>query len=401
MIESKKKELIQKFPVLGKEKDIIFGLPPLLSSLILNLWKLVIVAKIITSLIFELRQYDAHMNALILWVAYLELLSLIFRKINILDIILDIQQIFVELFRGPLKALKWSFIIIVFMIFEMVPRDNFMLSVVAFSMIIGFISFLTMLGKVGSNSGLFQPKIESGTALLPEILNEVKHIEPNEVRQNFYSATEEFSIKKKTKVIQFKKNTIIFKIPLSKKLENKSGVYVATMLPKTKKKSKLKARKTKNSAINEIKIEIIDGIKQEDIVMGEKIEKSLSNVNVSLNVKSVRQYSFDEWHLIQSHSVPLHSEEIITRLGFKNQDEFDQKVQKGLVGIIKVQDQIRARVRGLPVVTGEPNKYTIVWQGESHLTIPKEIINQMSKKGASLVEIIPGKEEYLFYVKMR
>ena len=114
----------------------------------------------------------------------------------------------------------------------------------------------------------------------------------------------------------------------------------------------------------------------------------------------VRKFSENEWKKIQANVVPMPSEEILPKLGFKSQEEFDEKVQQGLIGIIEVQDQVRARVRGVPVHSSE-NKYNLVWQGESHITIPPDILKEMKNKGASILEIIPGKDEYLFYVKVR
>ncbi|OLS16462.1 MAG: hypothetical protein HeimC3_54050 [Candidatus Heimdallarchaeota archaeon LC_3] len=358
-------------------QDIIFGLPLSLSYLILNFWKLLILMKFFIQLEPRLHFANETINLIILLFAYFELILLLFRqkRIQIIDIILDIQQIFLEIFRGPGQALKWSFIIIFFLIFDMVTSDIWMLSIIAFSMIIGLISFTTMLTRVGLNSGIFKTKLESGKALAPTVFDEIRNIDPDDLPQNFFRISNSFSIKTKTKIIHFNKDNILFRIPLTDTLEDVVGVYVATMhfsSPSTK-------------------------ILKEIIPVETKTAKPLSNISI----KSVRKFSFEEWKKIKSNTESLQSEEVLTKLGFKSQEEFNKRIQKGLTGIIGIQEQIRARVRGLPAISGDPTKYTVSWHGESHIAIPQEIITQISERGATILEIIPGKEEFLFYVKVR
>jgi hypothetical protein len=260
----------------------------------------------------------------------------------------------------------------------MVPSDIFMLSVIAFSLIIGFLSFSAMVTRVGRNSGIFASKLESGKKLVPAIFDEISHIEPESLHQNFHNVTEPFTIKTKNKVFRFDKDSTLFRIPLTGTLEGVVGVYLATM-------------NTKKSTIK---------FSKEFLEPSEK-EAVLEKLSTNFSIKSVRKFSHDDWKKIRGKTTPLPSEQAISKLGFKSEEEFNQKVQIGLTGIKNVQEQIRARVRGLPTITNNPDKFTVIWQGESHIAIPQEIITQLSEKGASILEIIPGKEEYLFYVKIR
>ena len=204
-------------PTFRNSQEIVFGLPPIISYFILNFWKLLILSKFLLVMLPEFNSINPTLNAFILLFAYFELILLLLRqrRINIIDIILDVQQIFTEIFRGPGQALKWSFIIIFFLIFRMVDADIFMLSVIAFSLIIGFISFTAMITRVGMNSGIFKSKLESGTALAPTIFNEISHIEPETIHQNFFQVTTPFTIKTKTKIHKFSNETTLFRIPLT------------------------------------------------------------------------------------------------------------------------------------------------------------------------------------------
>ena len=98
-------------------KELVFGLSPFLSSILLNLWKLAVIIELLT-LFEELESIEPFATLFFLGIGFFELVLLIGRriKINYADLILNPLQLLATMLAGPLQAVKWILLVCVFIV---------------------------------------------------------------------------------------------------------------------------------------------------------------------------------------------------------------------------------------------------------------------------------------------
>ncbi|MHA1237588.1 MAG: hypothetical protein ACTSQ9_08025 [Candidatus Hodarchaeales archaeon] len=70
-------------------------------------------------------------------------------------------------------------------------------------------------------------------------------------------------------------------------------------------------------------------------------------------------------------------------------------------GTIKVQEQIRSRIRGVPAPSFKlKDKITAKLSGNS-LQVPSKLLKELNLPEDQELELVKGKDEYLFYVKLK
>ncbi|MFX1507724.1 MAG: hypothetical protein ACFFDC_16680 [Promethearchaeota archaeon] len=372
-------------------EEVIFNMSPISSYFILNLWKLAVILEILT-LLEELKALDPYADLIFLIIGFVELLIQYIRlfKLPIVDIILDPMQLFLKIIDGPLQTLKWTFLVILFLIVDILPLDLLSAALIAFSFTMGTVSLLTTASKIALDSGIFRSRtenvIEEGKVIIPQVFDEFKQLEASNL-QEFYRVSDQIRIKKKDKIVNYHVGDLLLRIPFTSTLEKKAGIFLATLkmnqtTPKTRRIAKRKA---------EVQI------KTETVTLGNK-KKKRRNINIS----SLQRIPYEEWgEILRKNQVELMDPAIITSMmGFDSPEEFEKVVEQGIRKAISFQESVRDRIRGVPV-TARITTSNVVQLKNDQIQVPKEYLDKINASEGQEIELIPGKEEFLFYARIK
>ncbi|MFW9780159.1 MAG: hypothetical protein ACFFE8_15025 [Candidatus Heimdallarchaeota archaeon] len=361
---------------------VIFDLSPLISYFILNFWKLAVVLEIL-SLLDQLRAFHPYANLIFMTTGVIELIlqNLRLFKLPIADIILDPTQLLFKTIEGPLQALKWTFLVMLFLILDILSLDIFSAGLIAFSVTMGMVSLATSLSKIALDSGLIRSRTDQivgkSKVMIPKMFDELKQLNANDL-QEFYRVHKRINVKKKNGVVNYDPGDILLKLPFSHSIEAETGVFLASLKIKVR-GSKRKSSKRKKS-------------------MTGSSDKPRRGISFS----SLHRIPLEDWeHLSKQKQVELVELEIITKeLGFETPEEFEKMVEKGIRGAISFQENIRDRIRGVPV-TASSTKAALVKLKDKRIELPDALLNQINLSKDQELEIIPGKEEFLFYARIK
>ncbi|MFW9905361.1 MAG: hypothetical protein ACFFFH_13555 [Candidatus Thorarchaeota archaeon] len=375
-------------------EEVVFNLSPIISYFILNFWKLVVILEILT-LLEELKALGPYADLIFLGTGFVELLIQYIRlfKLPIVDIILDPMQLLLKIIDGPLQTLKWTFLAILFFIIDILPLDLLSAALIAFSFTMGIVSLFTTASKIALDSGIIRSRtdnvVEEGKVIIPQVFEELKQLEASNLHE-FYRVLDQIRIKKKDKVINYHIGELLLKIPFTNTLEEKAGVFLATLrlnqttTPKTRRRTKRKAGVQ---------------IKTKTVTLGNsKKKKKRKNINFS----SLQRIPYEGWgEIIQMNQVELIDPAIITSMmGFDSPEEFERVVEQGIRKAISFQENIRDRIRGVPV-TARIKTSNVVQLKNNQIQFPKEFLNKINIAEGQEIELIPGKEEFLFYARTK
>jgi hypothetical protein len=130
-----------------------------------------------------------------------------------------------------------------------------------------------------------------------------------------------------------------------------------------------------------------------------EVKDSVSNLN--LRGSTVHRISLERWNLLKGNLEQLTREEFAKYVGFSDVKELDRKLAKAVQGTVKVQEQIRSRIRGVPAPSFKlTDKITSKLKGNS-LQVPPELLEELNLPEDQELELVKGKDEYLFYVRMK
>jgi len=373
-------------------EEVIFNLSPLFSYFILNLWKLAVILEILT-LLEELKVLDPCADLIFLAIGFVELIILYIRlfKLPIVDIILDPMQLLLKIIEGPLQTLKWTFLILLFLIVDILPLDLVSAALIAFSFTMGIVSLTTTASKIALDSGIIRTRtdnaVEEGKVIIPQVFEELKQLEASNL-QEFYRVSKQVCVKKKDKVITYNIGDLLLKIPFTRTLEEKTGIFLATLI--LKRTSAPKARKTKRKTDFQIKTKTVP-------VSNGKEKMKIKNINIS----SLQRIPYEEWEgIIKKNQVELMDPAIITSMmGFESPEEFEEVVKQGIQKAISFQENVRDRIRGVPVTGSTVSNF--VQLKDKQIEVPKELLDKIKVSEGQEIELIPGKEEFLFYARIK
>lgn len=362
--------------------EVIFELSPLISYFILNFWKLAVVLEIL-SLLDLLRAFHPYANLIFLSTGFIELVLQYFRvfKLPIADIILDPTQLLFKTVEGPLQALKWTFLVILFLIMDILSLDLFSAGLIAFSVTMGTISLLTALSKIALDSGLIRSRTDQivgkSKVTIPKMFEELKQLNASDL-QEFYRVQKRINIKKKNGLVSYDPGDILLKLPFSNSIEAETGVFLARL--------KIKVR----------------GSKRKSSKRRKSVTVSSDKPHRGISFSSLHRIPLEDWeHLSKQKQVEPVELEIITKeMGFETPEEFEKMVEKGIRGAVSFQENIRDRIRGVPV-TGNSTKAALVKLKDKHIELPDAFLAQINLPNDQELEIIPGKEEFLFYARIK
>jgi hypothetical protein len=377
-------------------EEVIFNLSPLLSYFILNLWKLAVILEILT-LLEELKALDLYADLIFLTIGFIELIIQYIRsfKSPIVDIILDPMQLVLKIIEGPLQTLKWTFLVILFLIIDILPLDLLSAALIAFSFTMGVVSLTTTASRIALDSGIFRSRtdtvVEEGKVIIPQVFEELKQLQASNL-QEFYRVSDQIRIKKENKVIHYKTGDLLLKIPFTNTLEERAGIFLATLklnrtrAPKTRRKTKRKARMQVKT-------------KTKTVTLGNSDKKKKRR---NINISSLQRIPYEDWEeIVRLNQIELMDPAIITSMmGFDSPEEFEKVVEQGIRRAISFQEGVRDRIRGVPV-TGSIAASNVVQLKDKQIKVPEEILDKIQASEGQEIELIPGKEEFLFYARIK
>lgn len=374
-------------------EEVIFNFSPLITYFILNLWKLAVILEILT-LLEELKALDPYADILFFAIGFAELILQYGRlfKLPIVDIILDPMQLLLKTIEGPLQTLKWSFLVILFLIIDILPLDLLSAGLIAFSLTMGIASLTTTLSKIVLDSGIIRSRtdnvLEEGKMIIPQVFDELKQLEASNL-QEFYRVSEQISVRKKNKVMNYNIGDLLLKLPFTNTLEEKAGTFLATM-----KLNRAPVTRTRKRIRSKSKLEI--KTKTKTVTLGDS--KKSRNINIS----SLQRVPYEDWEeIIRMKQVELMDPAIITSMmGYDSPEEFEKVVEQGIRRAISFQENIRDRIRGVPV-TGSTTASKVVKLKDKSIKVPDQFLEMIKSSEGQEIELIPGKEEFLFYARIK
>ncbi|UCG03995.1 MAG: hypothetical protein JSW11_08400 [Candidatus Heimdallarchaeota archaeon] len=374
-------------------EEVIFNFSPLISYFILNLWKLAVILEILT-LLEELKVLDPYADIIFLTIGFVELVLQYIRlfKLPIVDIILDPMQLLSKIIDGPLQTLKWSFLVILFLIIDILPLDLISMGLIAFSLTMGLASLTTSISKIALDSGIIQSRtenvVEEGKVIIPQVFDELKQLEASNL-QEFYRVSEQISVRKRDKVINYNVGDLVLKLPFTNTLEEKAGIFLATLKFNRASTTKTRKRISRKSTV-QIKT------KTKTVTLGNNKKRK------SINISSLHRIPYEEWEeIIKKDQIESMDPAIVTSMmGYDSPEEFEKVVEKGIRKAISIQENVRDRIRGVPV-TGSMTKSKVIKLKNRHIEVPDEFLEMIKSSEDQEIELIPGKEEFLFYARIK
>ena len=91
---------------------------------------------------------------------------------------------------------------------------------------------------------------------------------------------------------------------------------------------------------------------------------------------------------------------VMSMMGFESPEEFENVVEKGIRKAVSFQENVRDRIRGVPVTVSTPH-LKVVKMKNKHIEVPDEILEKIKLTEDQEIELIPGKEEFLFYARIK
>ncbi len=374
----------EKTPV----QELVFGLSPLMSALILNIWKIGVLIQLLT--FFEEFEYlEPIANPLFLGLGIFDIALLFTKqiKLNYADLILDPLQLLGTLYSGPIQAVKWVLLTTIFVTLDEIALEWGWGSggLVIFAVFFALTNFSTSLTRTFLSSGIIETKAEEAKVIVPKVFNEIQQLTEEDFKE-FYEVQKPVKIRQERAILTFHQGDILLRLPLSDSLEEQAGVFLTQIFVRT-----LKPTEAATIAIN------VSLKAAEDAKKGKKRRKERKRYT-NRKIKTYRVPK-DEWEQIQDSVTLLELDMAASKLGFKSPDELDKNMQKFVRKSVEVQEQVRSRLRGVPVPT-KYETYDITIQDDS-LLLPRELLDVKNIEEGQEIELIPGKGEYLFYARIK
>lgn len=371
-------------------QEILWNLPPILSAAIFNLWKFSIIFLFLVTLP-ELAALSDIAILIFLIAGILELIILVHKQIKVeyVDIILNPLQLLGTVLAGPLTAVKWIVLVAIFTLLGQLTSNLISLLFIFSCIFAGIIALSTSITRLTMSSGVIESRVEEGKTIIPQIFQEVQQMARMESLSQFdefYEVISPIMIKKTNKVINIKEGDKLIHLPFSDELETNTGVFIFHInmegLMRAVMEGDIRSRAKK---LNEEEFQ-------------DRMKKSVKNF--SFKDSTIQRLSIVEWSNLQSAIRKLKQEEFAVLLGFKDIEEFDAEFAKLVRSTVIMQEQIRSRIRGVPAPSfKEANFFSRIFKNK--IEIPQDLMSKHSISSDQEIEIIPGKGEYLFYIKKK
>lgn len=396
-------------------QEILWNLPPFYSNLILNLWNLAVLSLLLIGFINELSPFSSLAIIFFLVVGFFELVISYTKQIRVdyIDIILNPVQLLLNILSGPFLALKWVLLTLIFILLDLLQLDLGTIALLFCALFIGIISLITSISRLILNSGLIESRVEEGKTIIPQLIEEVQLLASSEKLIQFneyYEVPEQILLYKRNQVVTMNKGDMILRIPFSEELETKTGVFFFHLNVLKMTQNIRKVKKFTTQKFSEVNVKDIDEKEVEEKIKSsienfdskefeEKVKSSIGNFD--LRGSSVHRISKVKWKDIEKKIIRLEKEKFTQKLGFDDPVEFDKELTKIIRRTVMAQEQVRSRIRGVPAPAfSDQISYTSIIKANG-IKLPLDFIKDQEILEGQEIELIPGKDEYLFYIKRK
>ncbi|MFX0117336.1 MAG: hypothetical protein ACFFB3_22505, partial [Candidatus Hodarchaeota archaeon] len=364
------------FLITGKSQsqELVLGLSPFWSSILLNFWKIAVILELFT-LFEELQFLEAFATLFFLVAGFFDLTLLLTRraKIDYTDLILNPFQLILAMFAGTFQTIKWLLLIGVFAVLDRLNLGLGTWALILFAVAVAFVTFSESIFRTTLASGIIESRVEEGKAIIPKIFEEIHQFEGEDFQ--IFEIQNPIELRRRESITKLSPGSQLLRLPFSSDLEELSGIFLTQI---------------------ELKRGSEDSVKPAFFVSS-RTHKG----GQSLNLRSggIHRIEKQEWDRIRPHLNLRDKTEIAAELGFENSKPIDEFFQHSIQAAILAQEHVQNRLRGVPApTTAKPILATV--QNEA-LLLPKEFIETKCIEDGAQIEIIPGKDEYLFYGRIK
>jgi hypothetical protein len=275
--------------------------------------------------------------------------------------------------------------------------DVFTLSLIFTAVFVGIISLGTAITKLTMSSGVIESRAKKGQKVIPKVIDEVVSMGSLDTLKQFdevYRVPRELTIQKSREIATLYLNDVILHFPFSNEIQDSTGVFLfhfnrRGMKKTAKKRTGIRTDRSFTFTIN----------KGSSRKITEKVEKK--DRRIHLEGSAVHRISKSDWKNLKENLIQLSRDEFATFLGFQNIEELDKKLIEAVQNTVKIQEQVRSRIRGVPAPSFKGVKQLGSKMVDNKLIIPTDLLSKLNLTKDEEVEIIQGKDEYLFYVKRK
>ncbi|MFW9917939.1 MAG: hypothetical protein ACFFGZ_20255 [Candidatus Thorarchaeota archaeon] len=356
-------------------QDLVFNLSPLMSSILLNFWKIGVLIELLT-LFNEFEFLRPYADLFFLFCGLLDLGLHLTRRFNLnyTDLILNPFQLLVVMFVGAFQAVKWILLVAIFVGLDRLELGLGTWTLIISAMGVAIICFSESMVRTTLNSGIIESRVEEGKAIVPLVFEEIHQFDAKDFQ--VYEVQKTIEVRKRASHTKFSPKSLLLRLPFSPELENLGGIF---LIP-----------------IELTKIPISsDGTP----AVFASAHTHRGKFGLNLRAHDFFRISQEEWDRIHPAMIQRETAAIATELELENPEAIDNLFQETVQTTILAQEHLQNRLRGVPAPT-RAKPYTATIQDDT-LRLPKELLEAKGIREGTQIDIIPGKGEFLFYGRAR
>jgi hypothetical protein len=380
-------------------QELVFGLSPFISAMLLNLWQIAVLVELVT-LLDEFEFLRPYATFFFLLVGFFDLILLLARRknLNYTELILNPVQLFGAMFAGSLQAGKWILLIGIFVVLDHLSLGLGPLTLIVSALGVALFCFSESLTRTTLASGVIESRVEQGKTIVPMIFEEIREFDAKDFQ--IYETQTPIEIRKRGSVTKLLPKKLLLRLPFSPELEKQGGIFLAQIKLSRiiTKNGKSELNLQRGLLVTEIEASraATDSDKSIAFVTPTK-HKGRSGLN--LQTQGLFRIDVQEWNRIQPGLLLRKTTDISSELGLENPEAIDELFHQTVQGTIMAQRNVHNRLRGLPApVKAKPFSGTIK---HGALRLPKELLQAKDIQEETEIDIIPGKGEFLFYGRAR
>ena len=358
-----------------QETLILFNLPPIISDLVLSFWKLVIVIVLvtvflnITSSLMTINEALLSLSAIIDYVLGIQ----VQQKNKNNYFFLNSPSAIMNVLILPIKTIKWTLFLALFIFLNVIVFTWYSALAVSVGIVLSIIMVSIGMYNIGRISGLFEKKYNLNNESFSSTITKIKNISVEDV--HFFRLKDKISIRQENRTLILSSGMILANIPIDTINSNTTQKYYFKFIPKETKKT--------------------FSISEPEKVSSET--KKPNTLHFELKGRpGILVLSLDNWHKVERLLVPLNKSEAVELLNLKDQTELDHLLTTLKTSPAKIQQELRARFRGLPSIKITNNTIKIIIKDNSIMFSPEQLA-ELNLENNMKITIIKGKDEYLFY----
>lgn len=380
-------------------QELVFGLSPFFSAMLLNLWQIAVLGELLT-LLDEFEFLRPYATFFFVVVGFFDLTLLLARRknLNYTELILNPVQLLGAMFVGSLQASKWILIIGIFVVLDHLPLGLGPWTLIVSALGVALFCFSESVTRTTLASGVIESRVEQGKTIVPMIFEEIREFDARDFQ--IYETQTLVEIRKRGSIRKLPPKTLILRLPFSPELEKQGGIFVTQIEL---------SRATTNKGNNELNLQKgLFATQIESSQVATNNDKPVAFVTptkhkgksgLNLQSKGLFRIEIQEWNRIQPGLLLRETSDIAAELGLENTEAIDELFQNTIQITIMAQENVHNRLRGLPApVKTKPFSGTIK---NGALLLPQELLQAKDIQEETEIDIIPGKGEFLFYGRAR